>query len=141
MARTTPEEYMEKWGRRLKGAGQDIRAGVERTTVAPGIAAAQASDKMLAGITEALNSGKWQRAVAGVSLQDWKEATVNKGINRIAAGVDASMSKNRVKVEKLLSDVDSSVSEIARMPSTTFQDRIQRMVSFSEAMHRRSQQS
>lgn len=139
MPRVTADEYLEKWQRRTNAAGQDVRAGVERVTEAPGVKAAQAADRMLAGITESINNGKWQRAVAGVSLDDWKRQTIDVGIPRIAAGVNASVTKNRGKIEKLLSDVDAVQAEVDRMPKTTFQDRIQRMVAFSQGMHDKSQ--
>lgn len=134
MSKLTASEYAEKWGRNLKQSTSDIRAGVERVTEAPGIKAAREGDKMLAGITRSIQDGTWQRAVAGVSLQDWQTATVQKGIGRIAAGVDGAMTKQVSMAEKLLAAVDSVKAQVDQMPSTTLEDRIQRMVSFARGM-------
>tara|TARA_S200002703_G_scaffold160053_1_gene176355 strand:+ start:185 stop:610 length:426 start_codon:yes stop_codon:yes gene_type:complete len=134
MAKLNATQYAEKWGRNLKGSTQDIRNGVQRVTEAPGIAAARKSDKMLAGITEAINSGKWSRAVAGVSLEDWKNATIEKGIGRISAGVDNAMNKQVQMAEQLLAAVDSVVSSIDSMPDTTLEDRIARSAAFQRGM-------
>tara|TARA_Y100000310_G_scaffold181737_1_gene181739 strand:+ start:148 stop:570 length:423 start_codon:yes stop_codon:yes gene_type:complete len=134
MARVTASEYAEKWGRRLTGSTTDIRRGVERVTEAPGQAAAIQSAKMLDGITRAIQDGRWQRAVAGVSLQDWKAATLDKGIGRIASGVDGAMGKQVQMAERLLAAVDSVKGQVDAMPDASLEDRIARMVAFSRGM-------
>lgn len=134
MAKLTAAQYVEKWGRNLKGAGTDIRNGVERVTVAPGQLAAAQSDKMLAGIQRAIADGVWQRAVASVSLEDWKEKTITKGIGRIAAGVDGAQQKQLAMAERLLAAVDQVKATVDTMPDATLEDRIQRMVAFSRGM-------
>jgi len=40
MAKVTPDEFVEKHARRLKGAVEDMRRGVEKVTSAPTAAAA-----------------------------------------------------------------------------------------------------
>jgi hypothetical protein len=134
MAKLNASQYVEKWGRNLKGAGTDIRNGVERVTVAPGQQAAQQADKMLAGIQRAIADGVWQRAVASVSLEDWKNATITKGIGRIAAGVDGAEQKQLQMAERLLAAVDTVKAQVDTMPDATLEDRIQRMVAFSRGM-------
>lgn len=134
MARVNAQEYADKWGRRLSASTQDIRRGVERVSEAPGASAARNADRMLAGIQVAIQDGRWQRAVAGVSLQDWKEATISKGIGRIASGVEGAMSKQRDMAERLLAAVDTVKSRVDQMPSTTLEDRINRMVTFARGM-------
>ena len=132
-------QYLDKWARRSKAATQDVRQGIERVTEAPGVKAAQNADRMAEGIMQAINSGKWQRAVAGVSLEAWKRKTIEVGIPRIASGVDASLDKNRAKIDQLLQDVAAAQVEVDRMPSTSFQDRVQRSVRFQEIMHEKAQ--
>lgn len=134
MAKVTAQQYAEKWSRNLKGASQDIRNGVNRVTEAPGVKAARKQDKMLAGITEAIQTGKWAHAVASVSLEEWKTATLDKGIGRIAAGVDAALPKQQQMAEQLLAAVDSVVGSIENMPDTTLEDRINRSVAFQRGM-------
>ena len=134
MAKVTAAQYVEKWGRRLQGATTDIRNGVGRVTEAPGIKAARKADKMLAGITEAITSGKWANAVANVTLEEWKNATIDKGIGRISAGVEAALPKQLQMAEKLLAAVDSVNASIDVMPDNTLEERIQRSVQFQRKM-------
>lgn len=137
MARVTPEEYAEKWGRRLKGATQDIERGVNRVSEAPGIKAAKQKDLMKTNINKALDEGRWEKAVAAVTLEDWKEKIITKGIQRIGAGVDQAMNKQAAMAEKLLRAVDESVAIVNRTPRGTIDDNINRMTTYAREMHKR----
>ena len=138
MARVTPQEYAEKWGRRLKASGEDIRRGIDRVSVAPGEAAAQNQEALLTNFQEAVNSGLWAARVRGVTLADWKDAAKNKGLPRIAQGVDAAQSKMATIAVPLLQAVDDSVAAIANLPKVTLEDNIIRMTTFVREMHRRA---
>ena len=136
MAKVTPEEYAEKWGRRLKGSTEDIRRGVERVTVAPGIEAAKAAERMLAKLTEAVQSGMWANQVSKVSLDEWKEAFNVKGLARIAAGVDAASGKQVAMATKLLAAVDAAAAKANAMPKGTIEDSINRMSTYVREMNK-----
>lgn len=82
---------VQKQIRRLQGATEEIRAGVEGVQIAPGKLAAENSDRYLSGIQK--NVDKWKANVASVSLPSWKEAIINKGIPRIAEGIAQSADK------------------------------------------------
>lgn len=137
MAKLNAQEAAEKWGRRLKGSTEDIRRGIERTTEAPGVKAAAAQEKMKANLNASIDDGTWAKQVAGVSLADWQEKAKSKGLTRIAQGVDAAADKQVGMYEKLLAAVDQTVAEVSRMPSTTLEDRINRMVAYSRGMNSR----
>ena len=83
MAKLTPREAQEKHARRLKGATEDIRRGVQKVTEAPGVKAAAKEEKMRANLLAALDSGKWKNRVAAVPLEEWKDKMLNKGVGRI----------------------------------------------------------
>jgi len=134
MARVNATQYAEKWGRNLKNSTQDIRQGVERVTTAPGAQAAKKSAKYLEGIQRAVANGTWQKNVAAVTLQDWQEKTINKGIGRISAGVDGAQTKQVAMAEKLLAAVDSVKAKVDGMADTTLDDRLNRMVAFARGM-------
>ena len=89
----TPEQFAEKHARRLKGATEDIRNGINAVTVAPTEKAAAKKDKMLNNLQAAVQSGKWERGLKAVSLEAWKQKALNKGLGRIAAGVDEAHDK------------------------------------------------
>src|SRR3990167_11290530 len=93
MARVNATQYAEKWAGRLKGSTEDIRRGVQRVTEAPGQAAARSKDLMRTKINQSIDDGTWETQVAAVSLPDWQKSVVDKGLNRIATGVDAAKPK------------------------------------------------
>ena len=126
MARVTPEQFADKWNRRIKAAVPDIQAGIQRVTTAPGEAAAAKADKLLQKVTEAITSGKWAERVRSVTVEDWRRAALNKGIPRIAAGADGAMDKQREFASQLLPYLDRVVSEVKRMPDLTLEDAIAR---------------
>ncbi len=138
MARVTPQEYAEKWARRLRGATEDIRRGVERVDVAPGELAAQAQDAMLQNFAESVNSGMWAARVRSVSLQDWKAATIDKGIQRIGQGVELAQPKMAAMAAELLPAVDAAAAAARALPKVTLEDSINRMATFAREMHRRA---
>ena len=132
--KVTAEQFVEKHNRRTKAALQDMREGVERVTEAPGIAAAAKADKMRANLIASLDNGKWQRRVAAVPLEEWKRAMIDKGVNRVAAGVDASAGKTRQFAEQLLSHQSGLMSEVEAMPDLTLEDSIGRMTTWVRGM-------
>lgn len=128
MAKVTPAEFAEKWQRRLSQSQNDIQRGVNRVTVAPTEKAASKKDKMLANLTAAVNSGKWEAGLMRVSLSDWKKATIEKGLPRLQAGVQAAQPKVQQFAVELLAHIDSVQGELQNMPDLTLEDNIQRMV-------------
>lgn len=128
------EQFVEKHARRVKGALEDMRQGVERVTEAPGVRAAKKADKMRANLLEALDSGKWQRRVAAVTAEEWKAAMLNKGVNRVAAGIDAAHDKVRAFAEQLLSYQANLMSQVETMPDLTLEDSIARATAWIRGM-------
>ncbi len=135
MARVNAVEYQEKQARRLKASTEDIKKGIMRVKVAPGKAAAAAKERMKAAIIEAIDNGTWERKVAGVSLEEWQKAFIDKGVNRIAAGIDAAKDKTIASAEKLLANVDKAVAEVDKMPKGTIDDSIARMTTYARTMN------
>lgn len=128
MARVSPEEFVEKHARRTKGATEDMRRGVERVSESPTAKAAMKADKMRQNINAALDSGKWQRGLQRVTLEDWKDKMLNKGVGRVAAGIDAAAPKVRGFAEEFLPFQDRVTAETHKMPDVTLEDGINRMV-------------
>ena len=136
MARLTPEEYASKQARNLKNSIQDIRDGISRVTTAPGVAAVAQQDKMRLKLLESLDSGRWAEKTRGVSLQAWQDAALNKGVDRIATGIDAAHDKQVAMAGRLLPIVDAAAQKARAMPKVTLQDSIARMTSFVTDMSR-----
>jgi hypothetical protein len=134
MARVDPAGFAEKHNRRLKAALEDMRAGVNRLTTSPTEAAAAKKDKMLARLTEAVNTGKWEAGLRRVTLEEWRRKMIEVGIPRVSAGIDANRDKVVAFAEKLLPHVDAGVAAIKRMPDVTLEDSIARMTAFIRHM-------
>lgn len=130
MARLTPEEYAAKQARNLKNSLQDIRDGISRVTVAPGVAAVAQQDKMRNNIIASLDSGLWASKTRAVTLQDWQDKALNKGVDRISAGIDAAHDDQVAMAGRLLPIVDAAAQKARAMPKNTLQDSIARMTSF-----------
>lgn len=136
MARVTPEEFAEKHARRLKGATEDIRRGVENVTEAPTLKAAAKIDKMKRNLLEAIDSGKVERGLKRVGLEDWKDKMISKGINRIPEGIDAAHDKQVAFASELLPYEDNLKRDVSKMSDLSFEDNVQRMVAWSRGMHK-----
>lgn len=134
MAKVTPDEFVEKHARRLKGATEDIRRGVERVTEAPTLKAAAKVDKMRTNLNKAIDDGKWERGLKRVSLEDWKTKMTVKGIGRIATGIDDAAPKVREFAAELLPHIDKVQGEIKSMPDVSLEDNINRMTTFIRGM-------
>lgn len=134
MAKLTPQEAVAKQAARLKGATEDIRRGIDRVSEAPGVKAAAKQDKMLAGITEAVQSGKWAQRVSAVTLEEWKRKTRDVGVNRIAAGIDAAQPKMLAFYEQLIPFQENLQREVGKMPDITLEDNLARMTTFVRGM-------
>lgn len=134
MSKLTPEEFQEKHARRLKESIPDITRGIERVTESPTMKAAAKEDKMKHNIMEALNSGKWKRGLMRVSLDDWKKAATEKGVPRISIGIDAAAPKVTKFAGELLSFEDNLKTSVDKMPDISFEDSINKMVTWVRGM-------
>lgn len=137
MAKTitmTPAEFQEKHARRLKGAVQDIRAGIEKVTESPMAKAAAKETKMVNNLQAAVTSGKWRAGLNRVSLQQWKDQAINKGLNRIAAGVDGSKDKVIAFAGDLLAYESGLQQTVNKLPDLTIEDSINRATSWIRGM-------
>lgn len=134
MSKLTPQEVQEKHARRLKGAVEDIRRGIDRVTENPCEKAAAKQDKMLMNLTAAVQNGKWAAGLKRVDLATWKAKARDIGVNRIAAGIDGAKDKVIELMEQLLPHIDREKAKIAAMPDVTLDDNINRMTSFIRGM-------
>lgn len=137
MARFTAAEVTAKWKNRLKMSTPEIQAGIQKVTIAPGVKAARQADVMVRKVQESVTSGRWGRKVAAVSLDEWKGAAIDKGLNRIAAGVDQATAKHEKMAEQLLKNVDESLVEVNKTARGGLEENIQRSVTFQREMAKR----
>lgn len=138
MGMPTAQEVAEKWARKLKQASPDITAGIKRVSEAPGVKAARQQNVMLQNLQESVASGKWAKKVAATSLQDWQAAAINKGVGRIAAGVDGAKDKATAAFADVLSDVAAVVADVERTPRGDLNTNVGRAVAMMTGMAARA---
>lgn len=134
MAKVTPAEFKEKWQRRMKASTEDMRRGVERVTEAPGKQAAAKKDKWIAKMTSKETQDKWADRVSKVTVEEWREKYINKGLGRISAGVDEAGDKVEAFADELLPFIETGQKAIEKMPDVTLDDSINRMGAFIRHM-------
>jgi hypothetical protein len=141
MARITPDEFVEKHARRLKVAVEDMRRGVERVSESPTVKAAAKKDKMRSNINAAIDSGKWERGLRRVTTEEWKQKMINKGLSRVATGIDEAAPKVRAFASELLPYEDSLKAQVDKMPDVTLEDSINRATFWMRGMAKFSRKS
>jgi hypothetical protein len=68
-------------------------SGVNATTQSPMAAAAQALPQYLAGVTDAVNSGRMAAALNATPLSAWANGCTGKGAQRLSSGAQAAAPK------------------------------------------------
>ena len=134
MPKVNANEFADKWGRRLKGAIEDVKAGVAKVTESPTAKAADKQEKMKQKIIEAIENGSWAKGLKAVSLEDWKNKMINVGANRISSGVDGAGAKVTAFAEKLLSHESGLQAQVKKMPDLTIEDSINRATTWIRGM-------
>jgi hypothetical protein len=129
-----PQDVANKWAARLASATDAIRQGVQSVTVSPTQKAAQRTDSYLSGVQRAVTSGKYQRGLQRVSLADWQNAMLNKGLPRVASGAAAAKDKMTAFMSKFLPYVDGLQAKLANQPRGDLSQNIARMVTAVEYM-------
>ncbi len=134
MSKLTPKEAQEKHAKRLKASVEDIRAGINRVTENPCEKAAAKQEKMKTRLMASIDSGKWADGLRSVPLADWKKKFLDKGVNRISAGIDAAAPKTEAFFSQLFPHIDTLQTQVKAMPDLTIDDSIARMNTFVRGM-------
>lgn len=119
-----------RWAQQMGASTDKWAAGVNGVTVAPGQAAARQADVWANNTIAA--KGKWATNVSAVSLQDWKDAMMNKGQARIGSGATAAQAKFADFMTQLLPQIDRVKSTL--QPRGNLDQNINRMTAFSRGM-------
>jgi len=89
----TAQQFADKWATNLGGATTAMTQGANGVTESPTAKAARRVDAQVAGVQRAAASGKTAAALNGVTLDQWRQAYVTKGIPRVATGATAAKPK------------------------------------------------
>ena len=121
-------QVLADWEAKTKASGAKYVAGVRACTVNPGELAAAAQDKYAAGVQDEVSSGRYAEGCRSVSPAQWKDACEKTGSARISTGVDKGKAKMAAFLAEFLPQQEAITQEVRAMPSTTLEDRLQRMV-------------
>lgn len=130
---------ISRWRTGAGGAQQSFVDGVQRTDKDPTALAIANQAGMLAGVTEAVNSGRWARALSAVGKQGWVTATVNKASN-YATGIAAGEQAYADAMATWLPRIQSAAAQAKAMPGATLQQRLARANAFATALYNAKRQ-
>lgn len=126
----TPAQIAQKWNRNLSASGPTIEAGVRAVTESPTARAARAQDRYLLGVQNAVSSGRYQQGLQRVSLADWQNAFLSKGLSRIASGASAAVGRVEQFLQQFLPYVEQGVRALP--PRGDLNQNMQRAIAMIE---------
>ena len=77
---------------------------------------------------------KWAARTASVTLPQWQDAMINKGIPRIASGAQAAQPKFQAFMSSLLPYIENGKAQLANTPRGNLQQNIARMTAWVNYM-------
>jgi hypothetical protein len=132
--RVNAQQYAANWVAGMQNSTEKMRAGIQAVRDNPMLAAVEAQDKMRARLLAAIDSGKWARNTANVSLTQWQSAMINKGLARIPDGVRNAQQKMRGVGDTLIPFMANLQDQIRAMPNITAADAEARMLAWTRGM-------
>lgn len=138
MAKSMPSaaDVAQRWQQGFSNAGAKWAAGINAVDTAPGVLAAAAADRYLAGVTQ--NVDKYRANVSRVTLAEWKSQATSKGQARLASGAQAGAPKYQSKIGPVLQAIGQIRDSLpARGDIMTNLQRAQQM---ALQLHERAQQ-
>lgn len=125
-----PNQVAADWAQRLAGSTTKMQQGAQSVQTAPGVLAARQANVWAQNTAAAQQ--KFARNVQAVSLADWQQAYVQKGLPRVAQGAQQAQDKYAASMGRLLPYIDAGVRGLP--PRGNFQQNVQRMVAMATHM-------
>jgi len=134
MAELTPRQIAEKQVARARASTQSYKDGVRRPRKDPMKAAIEKLQKMHDNWIKAYDDGKIKAGFERVTLDDWITATADKGGDRWAKGIEASLEKTAAFQEQFTPFRRAVRDRVRNMPDLTEEDRDNRMLANSRGL-------
>lgn len=122
----SPKDMAEKWARRLSGAIEDIRKGVDTVAEAPSKKAIAKKDKFKTNLVKAIDDGTWEKELGKYGLEEWKTDMKTKAVERIPGGVERARGDFEAFASELLAYESKLLAEVEKKPDVTLEDSIAR---------------
>jgi len=123
-----PQLVASKWVRGMQNAGESMKAGIQAVSVAPGQIAAARADLYRQKVIEAVDSGRYQAATAAVSLEEWKQAALTKGVSAATSRAQQSQDKVLRFLNFWLPITQQASQMVQGMPKGTLENAKARMI-------------
>lgn len=125
-----PTTLAQTWAQNLAGANARMQAGAQAVTTPPGQAAAAQQAVWLANVTA--SAPLWAQKVSAVTLPQWQQAYITKGLPRVATGAQAAQASFATTLGKILT---AERAIVAGLPARgNLQANIARATAFMQAM-------
>lgn len=134
MKQYNAQAIAQLWMQRASAAGERMKAGVQAVTENPAEKAAAAAPQWLAGVQRAAAEGSFEAGLRKVSLSDWKQKMLNKGVPNMATGVREALPDMTKFLAEFLPFAGQVSDEIKAMPKGTKEDSRARMLAAFEKM-------
>lgn len=131
-----PQAVTDKWAKRISSATDEIKAGVQAVTEAPGAAAVKKQTKLVQNWQNAVESGKWAQNTGAVTVEQWKAQMLDKGVNRIATGANAAKDKVLKFQQDLLTFEANLKTKIDQMDDSTPEARTAKSIAWQDGMRK-----
>ena len=125
---------VQRWKDSASLGQQRYTEGIQATQKDVAALAVAAKPKMLANVTQAINSGRWERGIQRGGTAYWKQQAVAKAGN-YATGISAGGDKYQQAAQIWYPIIDSAAASVRSMPNGSFQDSLNRMTAFATALH------
>lgn len=124
----TAEQIVKIWAERGANSADAVRAGVNAVTENPAAKAAAAVDLWAANVAKAKD--KFRQSLEKVTLQDWKQAMLGKGLQNMQNGYNDKQNQNKFAafMREFLPHVRAGAAQVKLMRKGTLQDGIDRAV-------------
>lgn len=130
MATGTPDQIAADWAARVGQSTDKITRGIQGVTSAPGQAAARQKGAYVQNVQA--SADKWAANTSRVSLSEWQQAAISKGVPRVAAGAQAAQPKMAQVMAQLLPHIEASRQGLP--PRGNLEQNIQRAADFARKM-------
>lgn len=128
MPKISVNDAKTKYKSGVQGGANAYTVGINSVSVAPSQKAIAQQQKMVTNWNNAITSGKWAEKLNAVTLSSWKSSATGMGAQNYVASADKGATKWGVWATESFPIIQAIQDEIEAMPSTTFQDNIQRMI-------------
>jgi len=119
------------WVSGISAKTAKMQANVQAVTVAPGQLAARQKAVYVQNVQA--RADHWAARVGRVSLQEWQNAMITKGIPRVATGASAAQAKMTAVFAQLLPFIERGKSSLPQRG--TFEQNKNRAMAWMDYMH------